>query len=483
MNNYNCENFKKLLVKKKANILILKIIKNIKSNKNLKNSVISFLTKKQILDQIEQAKNNSNQKKFALKYIPYVIKDNICTKNILTTAGCKILDNYYPVFNADVITSLNQEKAILIGKANMDELGMGGTGLSSALKGEVGNYFNSKRISGGSSSGCAVLVASKLVPFAIATDSGDSIRKPAGYNGVIGFKPTYGVISRYGVIDFAPSLDTVGIFSQNIVDLEKVFIVLAKKSKNDLTTIDLFLKNNKTNSKIYKIVILKETLIGLNPKIKKIFLAFIKRLDKEKNINIKIISFDLNLLKVLLPIYYIISSSEALSCHYNLTGITFGRYINKLNWKDSVFNTRSKNIGFIPSGRYLFGQYVTKNENYESYFLKARKVRRKINNNLNLIFKENDLILMPNSSNIAPKIKDVKLDKLNLKNKNIADNCLLLANFFGMPSITMPLSFVKKMPIAINLNAKPKNDFFLINFAKQIEKIINFEEISKKFYE
>ena len=125
---------------------------------------------------------------------------------------------------------------------------------------------------------------------------------------------------------------------------------------------------------------------------------------------------------------------------------------------------------------------MTKNENYESCFLKARKVRQKINDHLNLIFKEYDFILMPNSSNIAPKIKKINLNKLNLSNKNIADNCLLLANFFGMPSLTMPLAFVNKMPVAVNFNAKPKNDFFLINFGQKIEKIINFRKINKKFY-
>jgi aspartyl-tRNA(Asn)/glutamyl-tRNA(Gln) amidotransferase subunit A len=413
--------------------------------------------------------------------IPYVIKDNFSTKGIETTAGSDILKGYVPLFDATVYQRLQSAKAILIGKATMDELAMGGTGMT-GHKGWQYNPFDpsKQRQIGGSSSGSAAVVASGMVPFSLGSDTGDSVRKPAAYAGLVGFKPTWGRISRYGLFPFAPSLDHVAYFTRTVEDAAHLTKLLSGFDPQDATSstqslsLDVSMKETSIQGK--KIAILKEVMDAIHqPDILKTFNTSLEHL-KQQGATIKLVSFPLPLLQAIYPTYMTISCAEATSNNANLDGLKFGPGYQGDSYQDVMMQARTKGFSELIKRRFVIGSYVLMRENQHDLFLRAQKVRRLIVETLNQIYQDYDAIYLPAAPTIAPKFTDSS-DRLSSQYL-IADSHLALGNFAGLPSITVPLGFVDGMPIAGNVMTRAYDEANALMIAAEIEQWTGLKNLS-----
>ncbi len=440
------------------------------NSKNLNNDYNAWINKNTINNEI-----NTNH---ILNGIIYSLKDNITTSNIITTGGSLFLKNHMPIYDSTVYKLLKETGANLLTKDNMDEFGLGGTGMFSAF-GQLTNPIDKKRIVGGSSSGSSVMVKKNLVSFSIGTDTGDSIRKPASFLGIVGFKPSYGLISRHGVFPYAPSMDHVGIIAQYITDVAIVFSTLNKFDKKDLTSIELNKKydfNNLKADKTKKIAIIKQSLDYMLSGEKNIFLNYISQL-KNDGFSITEIDFNQILIEAIDPIYKIISYSEANSCYSNLTGITFGDSNNDYkNWKDLIIKNRTEKLGNQLKRRFVIGSYSIIDENFENIYIKSKKIRTLVINEVNRILDKFDAYILPGASRIAPLITDFEN---NISDSNYGDDLLQIANFAGLPSITLPAIEYLNNPLGINITSKNFNDETLLNIALAIEDF-NIKKMVKK---
>ncbi len=404
--------------------------------------------------------------------IPVVLKDNINTKGVRTTASSRILDNYIPVYDAHIVEKLKAAGAVIIAKSSMDELGMGGTNRN-AYTGKVNNPWDVTRISGGSSGGSAVLVASGAVPIAIGTDTGDSIRKPAAYNGIIGLKPTYGRISRYGVIPYASSLDHVGVFAAATQDAAKALTVLAGRDDRDMTSsYEAVADYEKAiNSDICgkRIAVFDNVLEAIeDPRILDNFKQLCETL-KKRGAVVEHVRLDDNLMNALVPVYFIISNAEATANHSNLDGIRFGMREDGDTMEEIMIHTRTKGFSSYVRKRFVIGSYSLFEENQEKIFRKAQKVRRKIVEELARVMKGYDVLLAPAASTVAPHDEDACEEKLS-KTYLVAENHMVLGNFSGYPSMSVPTGFLEHMPIGINMTAHPFDEQTLFDIGAAIEE-------------
>ena len=435
-----------------------------------------------ILDKLEHSSNKNS----LLNGIPYALKDNFSTKDILTTASSNILKDYIPVYNSTVYQKLIDAGCVLVGKTTLDELAMGGTG-TTCHTGVVRNIWDKKRMVGGSSSGSANAVASGIVPFALGSDTGDSVRKPASYVGVVGFKPTYGRISRYGLFAFASSLDHVGIFARNVKDVAIVTDVLKGKDTNDMTSLEddniNYLDNLDNEIKGRKLFYIKEVInVKTNNKeTDEIIKNFKENIDKLRELGfiIEEVSIDKKLLEAVYPTYNIISCAEATSNNANLTGILYGPRSCKDNINDMIFDARTKGFSELIKRRFVIGSYVLQKENQEKLFLNACRVRRIIVDKINDLFKKYDGYILPACGTVAPLLEDAS-DKLT-EEYLILENHLQIGNFGGFPSITIPCGYVNNMPISINLTGRAKEDSLVLNMAYHISnKLGNHDIIARR---
>lgn len=434
-----------------------------------------------ILDKLEYNPNKNS----LLNGIPYALKDNFSTKDILTTGSSNILKDYIPIYNSTVYQKLIDAGCVLVGKTTLDELAMGGTG-TTCHTGVVRNIWDKKRMVGGSSAGSANAVASGIVPFAIGSDTGDSVRKPASYVGIVGFKPTYGRISRYGLFAFASSLDHVGIFARNVKDIAIVTDVLKGKDTNDMTSLEddniKYADNLDNEIKGRKLFYIKEVInVKTNNKeTEEIIKKFMDNIDKLRELGFVIeeVSIDKKLLEAVYPTYNIISCAEATSNNANLTGILYGPRSDKDNINDMIFDARTKGFSELIKRRFVIGSYVLQKENQDKLFLNACRVRRIIVDKINDLFKEYDGYILP-TSGIAPLLEDAS-DKLT-EEYLILENHLQIGNFGGFPSITIPCGYVNNMPISINLTGRAKEDSLVLNMAYHISnKLGNHDIIARR---
>lgn len=431
------------------------------------------VTKDEALKNIENLDVKENE---ILKGIPGVFKDNYNTKGIKTTASSKMLEDYVPVYNATVVDKLYEAGISLIGKSSMDELAMGGTN-KSALTGPVFNPWDSSRIAGGSSGGSAALVGSGVVPFALGSDTGDSIRKPAGFCGVVGFKPTWGRISRFGVIPYASSLDHVGAFTRNVRDMAIVTEALAGRDDRDMTSSNLpvphYLENLTSDIKGMKIAVLTTVSDEIrNKDIKENFEHVIATL-KELGAEVGEVTIPQYLARAILPTYTIIANSEATSNHSCLDGIKYGDRQPGSSTDEVMINSRTDGFGAHIKRRFILGNLALATENQERMFRKAQRVRRLIVEELNKIYSEYDIILTPNSGSVAPKLDEANDDRLS-DEYIILENHLALGNFAGTPSISIPSGFSDKMPIAVNLTGRVFEEQTVLNAAYALEQALGF---------
>lgn len=408
--------------------------------------------------------------------IPYAAKDNYSTKGILSTGSSNILKDYVPVYDATVITKLKEQNSVLIGKTVLDELAMGGTGMN----GHTGKCINPwskdlNRMSGGSSGGSAVAVAAGIVPFALGSDTGDSVRKPAAYCGIVGFKPTWGRISRYGVFPFCPSLDHVAYFTRTVKDSAYLLDVLAGFDKNDSTSARLetinYSKNINTDIKGYKIACIKEIEESIYDDVVKANIVEVKNKLRELGAVVEDVHIDLALLRAIYPVYMVLSCAEATSNNANLDGIKFGPRAEGKDIDEVVINSRTQGFSELVKRRFVIGSYCLAKQNKEKLFVRAQKIRRLIVDALNKIYENYDIILCPAAGDIAPKFEGRKTEKLS-NEYLIAENHLGLGNFAGLPSITIPSGFHKEMPIGVNFMGKAFHELDVFNVASALEEVL-----------
>ena len=415
--------------------------------------------------------------------IPVVIKDNYSTKDIPTTASSNILNGYVPIFSAEVVTRLEKAGAIVIGKTTMDELGMGGTGTAGHLGTTYNPWDKSKtHIIGGSSCGSAAAVAAGIVPFAIGSDTGDSVRKPASYGALVGMKPTWGRISRFGLFPFAASLDHVAYFTRNVADSASLLNVLAGRDEKDysssLKPVEDYSSGLNVDIKGKKIAVIK--LIVESTTNQKIVDAFNKTVAqlKEKGAIVDYVSIDEKILEAIYPTYIIISSAEANSNNANLDGINFGAREDGKTYEEIVVNTRTKGFSKLIKKRFIIGGYSLLKENREELFIRALKCRRLIVNAFNNVLKEYDVIMCPAAPTVAPLISQAH-GAFN-STTIIADNYMAFANMAGLPSITLPLGFDESLPFGINLTAKAFDESNLFGIAQRVEDITGLKNLVAK---
>lgn len=420
--------------------------------------------------------NNSDS---LLNGISYALKDNISTKGILTTASSNILSDYVPVYDATVYKKLRESGALLVGKTVMDELAMGGTG-TTGHTGVVRNPYDKSRMVGGSSSGSASSVALSIVSFAIGSDTGDSIRKPAGYTGVVGFKPTYGRVSRYGLFPFASSLDHVGVLGNCVSDVAIVMDVIKGYDPKDMTSLPddgiSYFNNLGNDVKGKKLCYIKEFLEVDNPsdELRGILDNFKVVLDYVRSIGIEVheVSVDKKLLYAIYPTYNIISCAESTSNNANLTGVLYGPRSSVNDLSKMIMENRTKGFSPLIKRRFVIGSYVLQKENQEKLFLNACRVRRMIVDRINELFLDYDGLILPSAGSVAPKLSDCNQ---NLSSSYLLlDNHLEIGNFGGMPSITIPCGFVNGMPIGVNITGRVLEDDLVLNMAYKLESVMPY---------
>ena len=458
-------------VNKDVNESVELALKRAHKSHELYNDVVTFI------DPSVQIANMPKEGK--MKGIPIALKDNVCTKGIKTTACSNILANYVPIYNAHIVDKLQQAGAICIAKASMDELAMGGTNLTSNI-GPCLNPYDTTRMSGGSSGGSAGLVASGAVDFALGSDTGDSIRKPASYCGIVGVKPTYGRISRYGIIPYSSSLDHVGYFTRSIEDAAVSLEVLAGRDDRDMTSsyreVEEYSKllNSDLNGK--KIAVFKNVYDGLtNQKTIDIFNDLLKKMEAKGAI-IDFVALPDDLCKALLPTYYLIANCEATANHSNLDGLRFGVQKEGKDVEEIMINSRTAGFGSLIRKRFVIGSYGLFVENQEKLFRQAQRVRRLIVNEVKDILSKYDCLIAPASNDIAPHLDDNSRDQLS-DEYLIVENHMVIGNFTGYPSMTLPMGMIDGCPIGVNLTCMAFEESKMFNLGLAIEEITGLKDM------
>ena len=416
----------------------------------------------------------SSDQELSLFEIPYALKDNISTDNIETCCGSKILKGYKPTYNATVVKLLEEKGARLVFKTHLDELGMGGTGLASAYE-KLFSPWNHKRIVGGSSSGSCFAVTTGMVPFAIGSDTGDSVRRPAALNGIIGFKPSWGSVSRYGLFPYAPSLDTISWFTNNVTDCKTLLKILNQSKKHDGTKNPDKLKK-KQNTK-YRIGYDQELFNKvLNQDMTKKYEILLKKIKNKENVELINIQIDKKLLNLAWSIYIVISFTEALSSNYNLGGIHFGNQASPLDdegYDKLVYKNRKEGFSNAVKSRFGLAALCLNKENQKQIYIKAKKARKMVQLACENLYQKVDIIIGPASDNVAPFIHDIDSSKMpSLKqDPNWVIDYAVFANLNGHPSMTLPIGYAKdqdeELPFSIIMDTAIGNEYLLLDFAQE----------------
>ena len=460
----------KLLKEKKITPtdLVNEAFERIEENKEL-NAFIT-LNKESAL---ERAKELEEKEITSITYgIPIAIKDNIVTNNLRTTAASKMLENFYPIYDADVIKKIIANDMIIIGKTNMDEFAMGSTNETSYF-GPAKNPWNKTLVPGGSSGGSAVAVSSRFVPFALGSDTGGSIRQPASYCGIVGLKPTYGRVSRYGLIAFASSLDQIGPMTRNVYENALLLNIICGKSKNDLTSCE-------TNEDFTRLI--GEDIRNMRIAIPKFYMN--DTIDKEildglnkiiellKKNNCTIDYVDIKYIDKAVSLYQIIAMGEASSNLARFDGIRYGySYENPKDINDLYLKTRRFGFGNEVKRRIMVGSYILSGENAITYYNKALATRDDMRNSFLNVFKDYDLIIGPTSTSKAYPIgKDLD----NPIRAAMDDILTIPVNMAGLPGMNIPIGLTNdKLPIGMQIIGAPFGEALMYKLASFIEKELN----------
>ena len=404
--------------------------------------------------------------------VPIAIKDNICTKGILTTCASKILSNYTPIYDATVVSSLHNNGAIIIGKLNMDEFAMGSTSETSYY-GSCKNPWDSERVPGGSSGGAASAVAGRIAPMALGSDTGGSIRQPASYCGVTGFKPTYGMVSRYGLIAYASSLDQIGPISVDATDCAAIMDIISGKDHFDGTSLEIgdkqFLSSLSGDIKGLRIGLFKECYAnaGLDGDVANSTLLASETLKAAGAI---IEEVSLPFLDYAIPTYYIIATAEASSNLSRFDGIKYGYRAEEFDGIVDLFSsTRSEGFGKEVKNRILMGTFVLSSGFFDAYYRKALKVKSIIKKAFDDVFTKFDIIMCPTAPTTAPKLGTSLTNPMAMY---LSDVFTVSANIAGLPCISIPCGFdCNNMPIGVQMIGAPLMDKKVLNAAYTYQQL------------
>ena len=414
--------------------------------------------------------------KTELAGIPIGIKDNMCTKGIKTTCSSKMLENFVSPYDATVVEKINNENMINLGKLNMDEFAMGASTEYSYFK-KTKNPWNLNKVPGGSSGGSAAAVAANLVPWALGSDTGGSIRQPSSFCGVVGLKPTYGLVSRYGLVAFASSLDQIGPITKDVEDSAILLNLIAGHDEKDTTSVNIekkdYTKALKNDVKGLKIGIPKEYFgEGINAEVKA---SLEKAMEKYKELGATIEEFSLDIADYALATYYIIACAEASSNLGRFDGIRYGyRTKNYTNLKDIYKNSRSEGFGSEVKRRIILGTYVLSSGYYDAYYKKAQQVRTLVKKEFAKAFEKYDVILTPTSPTVAFDLDSRSSNPLEMY---LADICTVSINIAGLPGISIPCGVDSEgMPIGMQLIGNYFEEEKLLNAAYTFEQATKFRE-------
>lgn len=430
-----------------------------------KNALIK-LTKESALKKAEELdkKIKAGNKEGKLLGVPYVVKDNFLTFLDETTAASKMLEDFKAPLEATVIKKLEAEGAIYIGKSNLDAFAHGGS-TENSFFGVTKNAFDNERVAGGSSGGSAVITALDVVPFALGSDTGGSIRQPASFNGVFGVKPTYGTVSRFGVVAMASSTDTIGCFSKTVEDSEIVMEIISGKDKKDMTTLDDFFKIETEPPKNKKIAIIKDFMTdAVDPEVLKITNDYIDRL---KQAGHEIEEVSIPILKYALAIYYVLIPAEVSSNLARYDGIRYG-FRAESNSLDELYG-KSRDQGFMPENkrRILIGSFVLSSGFFDAYYLKAQKARTLLKQAFDDVLGKYDALIGPVSPTPAFKIGENTDDPIKMY---LADIMTVPASLVGLPAMSVPAGKTSSgLPVSVQLIGKAKDDAKLMALAKSVE--------------
>ena len=408
--------------------------------------------------------------------IPVGIKDNICTKGVRTTCSSKMLENFVSPYDATVTEKLNSEDLIPLGKLNMDEFAMGASTEYSYFK-KTRNPWNLNAVPGGSSGGSAAAVASSMVPWALGSDTGGSIRQPASFCGVVGLKPTYGLVSRYGLVAFASSLDQIGPITKDVEDSAILLNIISGHDEKDSTSANIekrdYTKALKNDVKGLKIGIPKEYFgEGINPEVKE---KLEEAIEKYKQLGAIVEDCSLDIADYALATYYIIACAEASSNLGRFDGIRYGyRTKNFTNLKELFKNSRSEGFGAEVKRRIILGTYVLSSGYYDAYYKKAQQVRTLVKKEFDKLFEKYNLLLTPTSPTVAFEIGTKSNNPLEMY---LADICTVSVNIAGLPAISIPCGVNSEgMPIGLQLIGNHFEEETILNAAYTYEQATKFRE-------
>ena len=406
--------------------------------------------------------------------IPLALKDNINLKSYPTTASSKILANFVSPYDATVTKKLKENLIPVIGKANMDEFAMGSSNESSATK-IVRNPWDLNKVPGGSSGGSAAAVASGQATIALGSETGGSVRLPASFCGLVGLKPTYGRVSRYGLIAYASSLDQIGPFGRNVEDTAMLLGVIAGVDEKDSTTLNFevpdYTKTLRNDLKGVKVGYIKELCSeGLTEDVSN---ALQKSLEMYKSLGAEIVEISLPLIKYGIGVYYVIATAEASSNLARFDGVKYGyRTSNPENLYDMYVKTRAEGFGDEVKRRIMLGTYALSSGYYDAYYKKAQQLRRLIKNDLDSAFEKVDVLISPTCPYTAFEIGSKVEDPLSMY---LTDIATITANLAGIPAMNVPVGLDKSgMPIGIQLQTKALNEAKMLNVAFKLEEAVQF---------
>ena len=447
---------------------------------NRENDIQAFVTtlnneaKKQAQEIQEKTNNGEELGEFA--GIPIGIKDNMCTKGVKTTCSSRMLENFIAPYDATVVEKLKDENIINLGKLNMDEFAMGGSTEYSYFK-KTRNPWNLNKVPGGSSGGSAAAVAAGMVPWALGSDTGGSIRQPSSFCGVVGLKPTYGLVSRYGLVAFASSLDQIGPITKDVKDSAMLLNLIAGHDKKDTTSEDRekidYTKCLKNSVKGLKIGVPKEFFgEGINKEVKE---SLEKAMQIYKEMGAIVEEISLDVAQYSLATYYIIACAEASSNLGRFDGIRYGHRAKDFkNIRELFVKSRSEGFGPEVKRRIILGTYVLSSGYYDAYYKKAQQVRTLVTNEFNKAFEKYDVILTPTSPTVAFDIGSKTTNPLEMY---LSDICTVSVNIAGLPGISIPCGVDSAgMPIGMQLIGNKFCEETILNAAYTFEQKTKFRE-------
>ena len=403
------------------------------------NSYVTVYKKEEVLEKAEHIQKliDEGQLTGPLAGVPVAIKDNMCTRDKLTTCSSKILGNFYPTYSAEAVINLEKAGAVIIGKTNMDEFAMGST-TETSFYGPTKNPWNKEHVPGGSSGGSCAAVAAEECSYALGSDTGGSIRQPSSFCGVTGIKPTYGTVSRYGLIAYGSSLDQIGPVAKDVTDCTTILETIASYDSKDSTSVKRddynFTEALVEDVKGLKIGIPKDYFgEGLEPEVKE---AILKEVDVLKDKAAIVEEFDLSLVEYAIPAYYVIASAEASSNLSRFDGVKYGYRTEEYNGLHNMYKkTRSEGFGEEVKRRIMLGSFVLSSGYYDAYYLKALRTKALIKKAFDEAFAKYDVIIGPAAPTTAPKLGDSLSDPIKMY---LGDIYTISVNLAGLPGISVP---------------------------------------------